>query len=143
MDDKIKELLTEEIITELENLKTLDIGSEEKSKAISDLVKLHNLKIEEIKIEQEGIEREFKREQSMADQELKGEQLTNEQEFRGQQLNEQTKDRYLRLGVEILGVTLPLVFYAAWMTKGFEFEKEGVITSSTFKGLINRFKTTK
>lgn len=50
---------------------------------------------------------------------------------------------YVKIGVEGLGVVAPLVFYGYWMNKGFQFEEEGTITSSTFKGLIGKFKPTK
>lgn len=59
------------------------------------------------------------------------------------QLNEQVKDRYFRLGVEAAGIVLPLIFYATWMRKGFEFEETGIFTSTTFRGLFNRFKPTR
>jgi hypothetical protein len=52
-------------------------------------------------------------------------------------------DRYLKLGIEIIGIGLPLIFYASWMRRGFKFEETGTYTSTTFKGLFNRFKPTK
>jgi hypothetical protein len=47
------------------------------------------------------------------------------------------------LGIEIIGIGLPLIFYASWMRRGFKFEETGTYTSTTFKGLFNRFKPTK
>ena len=52
-------------------------------------------------------------------------------------------NQYLERGVELTGVILPLVFYGVWMKKGLEFEQTGTFTSTTFKTLINKFKTTK
>ncbi len=121
MDNKINELLKGSIITELESLDDLKSGSEERKQAISDLVKLHSLRMEELKFEREIVGEEIK----------------------SKQLDEQTKERYLKLCIDILGVTLPLAFYASWMRKGFKFEETGVYTSATFKGLINRFRTNK
>ena len=45
-----------------------------------------------------------------------------------------------KLGVELFGVVGPLLLYNSWMKKGFEFEKTGMITSQTFRGLIGKFK---
>ena len=45
-----------------------------------------------------------------------------------------------KLGIELFGVAGPLMFYNSWMKKGFEFEKTGMITSQTFRGLIGKFK---
>lgn len=52
-------------------------------------------------------------------------------------------ERYVKLGAEIAGIILPLVFYGYWMSKGFEFEKTGSFTSTTFRNLFMRFKPTK
>ena len=49
----------------------------------------------------------------------------------------------IKIGVEVLGVTAPLVFYGIWMNRGLKFEEEGSFTSQTFKGLIGKFKPTK
>lgn len=49
----------------------------------------------------------------------------------------------LKTGIEITTIVAPLVFYGIWMNRGLEFEKEGSYTSTTFKGLIGKFKPTK
>ena len=59
------------------------------------------------------------------------------------QLEVDEKDRYFRLGIEVAGIILPLIFYAAWMKRGFRFEENGTFTSTTFRGLFNRFKPTR
>ena len=50
---------------------------------------------------------------------------------------------YVKLGAEIAGVVLPLVFYGYWMNKGLKFEETGSFTSDTFRGLIRWFKPVK
>lgn len=49
----------------------------------------------------------------------------------------------LKVGVEIASLIVPLVFYGVWMNRGLQFEEEGSFTSTTFKGLIGKFKPTK
>lgn len=129
MDEEIRELLGEEIKTEIRNLSTLEPGSKEKSTAIEDLAKLYKLRIEETKNEWDFSEKYDARE---GDIQLKKDQL-----------EEQVKDRYFRLGVEAASIILPLIFYATWMKRGFRFEETGTYTSTTFRGLFNRFKPTK
>ena len=48
MKKNIKDLLDEEIIAQIESLKTLDDGSKEKQSAIDDLNTLYRLKIDEL-----------------------------------------------------------------------------------------------
>jgi len=129
MDEEIKDLLGEEIKTEIRDLSTLEPGSKEKSTAIDDLAKLYRLRIEETKNEWDFNEKYDTRE---SDNILKKDQL-----------EEQIKDRYFRLGLEAAGIILPMIFYAAWMKRGFRFEETGTYTSTTFRGLFNRFKPTK
>lgn len=129
MNEEIRDLLGEEIKTEIRNLSTLDTGSKEKSTAIEDLAKLYRLRIEETRNEWDFNEKYESRDSDI--------------QFKKDQLEEQVKDRYFRLGVEAASIILPLIFYAAWMKRGFRFEETGTYTSTTFRSLFNRFKPTK
>lgn len=129
MDEEIRKLLEEEIKTEIRDLSTLEPGSKEKSTAIEDLAKLYKLRIEETKNEWDFNEKYESRDSDI--------------QFKKDQLEEQVKDRYFRFGVEAAGIILPLIFYAIWMKRGFRFEETGTYTSTTFRGLFNRFKPTK
>ena len=66
-----------------------------------------------------------------------------EEVAQARQLREQKIDRYVRTGVAAAELILPLVFYGIWMRRGFKFEENGTFTSTTFRGLFNRFKPTK
>ena len=129
MDKEIKRLLGEEIKAEIQDLSTLDPGSKEKSTAIEDLAKLYRLRIEETRNEWDFNEKYESRDSDI--------------QFKKDQLEEQVKDRYFKLGLEAAGIILPMIFYAAWMKRGFRFEETGTYTSTTFRGLFNRFKPTK
>lgn len=154
MAEELKELLEEEIKSEIEYLNELDPGSDEHSKAVESIAKLYKLKMEETKtnleFEDKSERRIAEKEQLNLDYKFKEKQYDNEVLIREQddklkrsQLGEQVKDRYFKLGIEIAGIVLPLMFYASWMRKGFKFEETGTFTSTTFRGLFNRFKPTK
>lgn len=129
MDEEIKVMLGEEIKAELSDLSSLETGSKEKSEAIDDLVKLYKLKIEESKAEMDYLKEIDEHERS--------------DQTKREQLSEQVKDRYFKLGIAAAELVLPLMFYAVWMKRGFQFEKDGTYTSTTFRGLFNRFRPTK
>ncbi|MDD2299646.1 MAG: hypothetical protein PHU69_08375 [Fermentimonas sp.] len=129
MDEEIRDLLGEEIKTEIRDLSTFEPGSKEKSIAIEDLAKLYKLRIDETRNEWDFNEKYESRDSDI--------------QFKKDQLEEQVKDRYFKLGVEAAGIILPMIFYAAWMKRGFRFEETGTYTSTTFRGLFNRFKPTK
>ena len=126
--DEIRELLDEAIKKELERIIKMDNG-EEKTRAINDLVKFYQLRNEETKINYD-FEENYKR-------------LERDEELEKRNWIEKVKDRYFKAGIEILGIVLPLIFYAAWTRRGFKFEETGTFTSTTFRNLFSRFRPTK
>ncbi len=139
MKESVKELLDEVIEEEIQTISSLQSGTEEKSKAIEDLTKLYRLRIEETKNEANVCENELK--QSQLDEQIKAD--VQEEKFKQAQLDESVKDRYFKVGIAAAELIIPLIFYGIWMRKGFKFEENGTYTSTTFRGLFNRFKPTK
>lgn len=154
MKKNIKDLLDEEIIAQIESLKTLDDGSKEKQLAIDDLNTLYRLKIDETRM---GLEFEEKKERREMENTLQSDELiikekqldaendarSCEEQFKAEQLKEQVKDRYFKAGIAAAEIIIPIVFYSVWLKKGFKFEETGIFTSTTFRSLFNRFKPTK
>lgn len=132
----IRDLLNEEIGKEIQALSSLDSGSKEKSTAIDDLTKLYKLRIEESKNDWEYDEKYNRRV-------MEDEASAREEEMKRTQLSEQIKDRYFKLGIAAAELMIPLMFYGIWMKRGFKFEETGTYTSTTFRGLFNRFRPTK
>lgn len=143
MDEEIRKALANEILSEFEDLKNLEAGSKEQQMAVENVTKLYRLGLEESKSDTDWDEIcnrrtvETKREQNELDKQER------EEQFKKDQLEEQKKDRYFRLGVEAAGIILPMMFYAVWMKRGFKFEETGTYTSTTFRGLFNRFRPTR
>lgn len=136
MDEEIRNLLSEEIKTEIEDLSSLEAGSKEKSQAVENLATLYRLKIEESKADWDADEKYNRRIMEENQQSVENAQ-------KSEQLSEQIKDRYFRVGIAAAEIVLPLAFYALWMKKGFKFEETGTYTSTTFRGLFSRFRPTK
>ena len=154
MSENIKELLNEEIAAEIQAISSLDSGSEEKSKAIEDLAKLYRLRIQETKSELDAEDKRSRRtlesEANVRENEIKKSQLdeqikadVQDEQYKRSQLDEQVKDRYFKLGIAAAELLIPIMFYGIWMRKGFKFEETGTYTSTTFRGLFNRFRPTK
>lgn len=59
------------------------------------------------------------------------------------ELQEKKKDRIFSVVKDVALAGIPMIFYAHWMKKGFKFEETGTFTSTTFRGLFNKFKPTK
>lgn len=56
---------------------------------------------------------------------------------------DEANDRYFKLAADAANLIVPLIFYGVWMKRGFKFEETGTFTSTTFRGLFNRFRPTK
>lgn len=135
-ETNINQMLNDEIAAEIRALDYLEAGSKEKAMAIDSLTQLYKLRIDENKSIWDADEKENRR---VMEEETKA----REDEIKHIQIAEQKKDRYFRVGIAGAELMIPLIFYGIWMKKGFKFEETGTITSSTFKGLINRFRPTK
>jgi hypothetical protein len=144
MDEEIKVLLDKTIKSDILEIGKMDIGSEERKCAIEDLVKIYKLRIDEAKNDKDICERREARIMEM-DERREARFMERDTNSRDKQedLRELVKDRYFRVGIAVAEIGLPLVFYAVWMKRGFEFEESGAYTSTTFRGLFNRFKPTK
>ena len=121
MNDHIIKIMEEEIINTLLKIKDMEPGSKEKDDAvkyISDLYDTLNAErkclVDSRKVDNDEDRNKFDKLISIG-----------------------------KLGIELFGVAGPLMLYNSWMKKGFEFEKTGMITSQTFRGLIGKFKPTK
>lgn len=143
MDEQIRQALANEILSQLNSLSTLDPGSKEQQTAVENVTKLYRLGLEDVKADTDYDEKLYRRDVDAQHEQDELDRQAREEQFKKDQLAEQTKDRYFKLGVEVAGIVLPLIFYATWMKRGFKFEETGTYTSTTFRGLFNRFRPTK
>lgn len=150
----VEELLEEALKDKFNELSSLQTGSEETMRTVSQIERLYKLRIEETKSEKDCNDRHYRRlmedEHHREEMEFKEKQRLDEIEAKEreerskqEQLANEKKHQYIRLGVDLVGIVLPIVFYAKWMRKGFKFEETGTFTSQTFRNLFNRFRPTK
>lgn len=143
MDEQIRQALANEILSQFNGLSNLEPGSKEQQTAVENVTKLYRLGLEDVKADTDYDEKLYRRDVDAQHEQDELDRQAREEQFKKDQLAEQTKDRYFKLGVEVAGIVLPLIFYATWMKRGFKFEETGTYTSTTFRGLFNRFRPTK
>ena len=143
MDEQIRQALANEILSQLNSLSTLDPGSKEQQTAVENVTKLYRLGLEDVKADTDYDEKLYRRDVDAQHEQDELDRQTREEQFKKDQLAEQIKDRYFKLGIGVAEIVLPLIFYATWMKRGFKFEETGTYTSTTFRGLFNRFRPTK
>lgn len=125
MNKEIIELMEREIITLIKELSMHQPGTKE----FDDITKAID-----------GLYATLNKEKSLMLEEVK---IENDLELQ-RNVNKDNKIlSAIKCGIDIAGITLPLIFYGIWMNRGLEFEKEGSFTSTTFKGLLGKFKPTK
>lgn len=121
---KIETMLYEEIRSELEEVKKLEVGSEKYKVAVDGLTKLVDRAIEIDKLN--------------TDYEDKVEARELEKELKLKELDDENKDRLLRNGISIAGILIP-VGVTVWGTlKTLKFEETGTVTTIMGRGFINK-----
>lgn len=109
----IDELLRDEIQSELEKLKDMEVGSDEYKATVDGLTKLTDRTIEFTKIESESNDKQ-------------------------KQLEEDRKDRLIKNCISVAGIVIPSMITIWGTCKSFEFEKTGTITTILGRGFINK-----
>ena len=121
---KIETMLYEEIRSELEEVKKLEVGSEQYKVAVDGLTKLVDRAIEIDKLN--------------TDYEDKVEARELEKKLKLKELEDENKDRLLRNGISIAGILIP-VGVTVWGTlKTLKFEETGTVTTIMGRGFINK-----
>lgn len=123
---KEKEMLSDAIVESINNLRSLEVGSQGRETEVENVQKLYKLMIEEAKLEQSVHELEFKADIEDAKFKLEREKLEEEKKT-------SKIDKGLRYGFEALN----LAFLARWLRKGFKFEETGTFTSSMMRQLVS------
>lgn len=129
MSDEITKHLDDEIEKRLSEFEYYSLDNDNIKEMTETIEKLYKLRLEDRKASEELEEKRIARE--------------NEEAFREKDLRERKIDRWFGGIVTGLTTAASLIFYGIWMNKGFKFEETGTFTSTTFKGLFNRFRPMK
>jgi len=133
-ESRNKELLEEVIEQKLSNMKNLKEGSEDHTRAVNDLAKLYQLKIDEDKAMLSAKEKE-------AELRLKETQRLDDITHNAAQLRNDKKNRIVKLIIDGAGILISgasIVVGANLWHEGLKFETEGTVGSSMFRNLISR-----
>ena len=117
-------ILSEEIQSEFEELKKMELGTEEYKATVEGLTKLMDRAIEMEKIDIECQERVETRD---IENDLKTKQMKDDQ-----------KDRLVRNSIAVAGIVIPSVITVWGTLKSLKFEEEGTITTMVGRGFINK-----
>lgn len=147
MENEILKMIDDEIITLMERIQAVAYESEEYKIMMDEITTLHQLRMDEIRAINDR-----DKDQALLNMEyfkIEQEQNTKYDEAKTKSEEEKSNRRFnlgiqiLKTTVEVCAVVAPLAFYALWMERGFEYEKEGSYSSKTFMNLIQKFKPTK
>ena len=124
MNMNIEEMLRVEIKSELETLKTIELGTDTYKATVDGVTKLVDRAIE---MERLGIESQEKVEAREIEAELKLKEM-----------NEERKNRWIQNGIAVFTVVASTAVTVWGTVKSIEFEKEGTITTIMGRGFINK-----
>ena len=138
MDENISNLIDEELVRELEKLKSLKPESEEYKKTLDAVKRLHEMKLDSVKIElEDSVKREkLAYDNGRADEEIR---LKEAEEMRLQESQQREKKEFwIKTALDTGLVALNLLFFGFQFRKGYRFEEQGTYTSSTFREVRQR-----
>lgn len=121
---RIDTQLNEEILKEIENLKTIEAGTEQYKIAVDGVTKLMDRSIEMDKLTLEYEDRAENRETDAG--------------LRIEQQRDEKKDRLLRNILTAAGIVIPAVLTVWGTKKSIEFEKDGTFTTIMGRGFIQK-----
>ena len=136
MDEELRKALADEMVREFKQLETVHPGTEEQRILVDNVTKLYKTGIEDAKSDSEYDEVVTRRE-------MEQEKILRDEEAAAGERKHNKILGYVKVGLEGASIVLPLVFYGIWMRNGFKFEETGAFTSTTFRGLIQKFRPTK
>ena len=128
MDTNVKDKVEEKIITLLDATSNMPPGSKEEEVTIKEIEMLLKAVNED-------------------------DRMTNEYSYKYDQMNEDRKNkgtekrnqiiRYCLDGAAVGVSILTLICYNKWLHEGFAYEKEGIVSSTFFRGFLNKLHPTK
>lgn len=117
-------LLNDEIQKEIEELRGLEIGTEEHKIAVDGVAKLMEKAIELDKLDSEAIDRERNRD--------------SENNYREQQLKADKRDRLVKNILTGAGIIIPVTVTIWGTLASFKFEETGTVTTVMGRGFLNK-----
>ena len=124
MNTQIENSLDKEILNAIEALSEMDKGSEEWKKTVEGLAKLLEKTNERDKFEAERREQDRNR--------------RIENFWREEQAKEERIDRWVKNGIAVAGIVIPVAVTIWGTLVSFKFEEEGTITTIMGRGFINK-----
>lgn len=121
---KIETVLHGEILNEFEELKKLEVGSEEYRTAVDGIGKLLDRAIEYDKLNAECNDKSLNR--------------GFEEDYKLQLAEDEKRDRRIKNIITIVGIAVPSVITIWGTIVSLNFEKEGTVTTIMGRGFINK-----
>lgn len=137
MDD-IKNLLDEQLKSDIQGLASLDLGSSERSKAVNDVSTLYKLRIDEIEAEAKRQEHADRHELERDKHFLESQTRDDERVLKEAQHKSQNIDRWINFGLAAGQVLIMIVAYDIWNRRGLKFEETGTVNSPHTRNLLSR-----
>ena len=121
---ELEDLLEEEVKSQLEGLKDIEMGTDEYKATVDGVVKLADRVIKIKELDYDASDKIDARETEVA--------------IKKQQMKEEKNDRIIRNGITIAGIVIPTAVTIWGTIKSIKFEQEGTITTIMGRGFIQK-----
>ena len=121
---ELEDLLEEEVKSQLEGLKDIEMGTDEYKATVDGVAKLADRVIKIKELDYDASDKIDARETEIA--------------IKKQQMKEEKNDRIIRNGIAIAGIVIPTAVTIWGTIKSIKFEQEGTITTIMGRGFIQK-----
>ena len=121
---ELEDLLEEEVKSQLEGLKDIEMGTDEYKTVVDGLTKLTDRVIKIKELDYDASDKIDARETEIA--------------LKKQQMKEEKNDRWIRNGIAIAGIVIPTAVTVWGTIKSLKFEEEGTVTTIMGRGFIQK-----
>ena len=121
---ELEDLLEEEVKSQLEGLKDIEMGTDEYKATVDGVAKLADRVIKIKELDYDASDKIDARETEVA--------------IKKQQMKEEKNDRIIRNGIAIAGIVIPTAVTIWGTIKSIKFEQEGTITTIMGRGFIQK-----
>ena len=121
---ELEDLLEEEVRSQLEGLKDIEMGTDEYKATVDGVVKLADRVIKIKELDYDASDKIDARETEVV--------------IKKQQMKEEKNDRIIRNGIAIAGIVIPTAVTIWGTIKSIKFEQEGTITTIMGRGFIQK-----
>lgn len=134
----LSEMFDETLANMVAQLADLEPGSEAYERQVKAINMIRSMSIDDSKLTLDYNVKSLEAEAKEKELEIEEKKLELKVQEMDMEKSEGKKSRIMHWGLGLLGICVPAVAYNHWVKKGYEYEKEGIVTNDSTRNVISQ-----